>query len=66
VSHKKLEEARRVVNRIAKINNVTPPDLQEVENALEKSHTIDRKYTVIDICKHGYLLKRAAVVSYAW
>lgn len=66
VSHKKLDKAKEVIEKIAKINRVAVPDLKEIEVALEKSRTVDRKYTVLDICRHGYLLKRAAVVSFAW
>ncbi|XP_061184251.1 solute carrier family 22 member 15-like [Saccostrea echinata] len=66
VSHKKMDEAKKVVDRISKLNKVSTPSLQEVEGALEKSNIMDRKYTVVDICKHGYLLKRAVIVSFAW
>ncbi|XP_061184252.1 solute carrier family 22 member 4-like [Saccostrea echinata] len=66
VSHKKMDEAKKVIDRIAKINKVSCPSLQEVEGAVEKSNIIDRKYTLVDICRHGYLLKRAVIVSFAW
>ncbi|XP_034329452.2 solute carrier family 22 member 6-A [Magallana gigas] len=66
VSHKKIDKAKEVIEKIAKLNRVAAPDLKEIEVALQKSHTVDRKYTVLDICRHGYLLKRAAVVSFAW
>lgn len=55
-----------MIEKIAKLNRVAAPDLKEIEVALQKSHTVDRKYTVLDICRHGYLLKRAAIVSFAW
>lgn len=67
MSNDKIEEAEKVIKRIARINGVKEPDTSKLKSIAEKSGAQDnRKYTYWDIIKNWDFLKKTLLLAVAW
>ncbi|XP_056008534.1 solute carrier family 22 member 4-like [Ostrea edulis] len=63
----KIKEAGKVINKIAWMNGCPPPDVSKIQQALQNKNKLkDRKYSVIDIFREKYLLKRTVLLWFCW
>ncbi|XP_062621143.1 solute carrier family 22 member 4-like [Saccostrea cucullata] len=63
----KIKEAENVIKKIADINGRPCPDMDRVRLALSSKNRLkERKYSIIDIFREKYLLKRTLLLWFCW
>ncbi|OWF39981.1 solute carrier family 22 member 21-like [Mizuhopecten yessoensis] len=66
VSHNRIEEAKEVVRRMARINGRPVPNLKKLRMLADLDQAKDRKYTVKDILTSRRLLKYTVLLGVGW
>ena len=67
VSHRRFDDARLVIERIANINGVAVPDLSDLEKvALNDEATNNRIYTILHLFKTREIRKNTFLLSLIW
>ena len=67
VSHRRFDDARHVIERIATMNGVAVPDLSDLEKvALNDEATSSRTYTLLDLFKTREIRKNTLLLSVIW
>ncbi|KAK3105862.1 hypothetical protein FSP39_007255 [Pinctada imbricata] len=68
VSHKKLDDAKKVIETMAKFNGVPVPDLSDLEKIALKGmeRETKRTYTLLDIFKSRFLRKNTLLHAFMW
>ena len=65
--HRRFDDARHVIERIATINGVAVPDLSELEKVvLNDEETSRRIYTLLDLLKTRKIRKNTLLLSVIW
>ncbi|XP_048746739.2 organic cation transporter protein-like [Ostrea edulis] len=68
VSHDKLDEAERVIEKIARLNSHPKPDLNKLKDLTKTDVTFqgDRKYTFLDLFRNRTLLITTVLAGVGW
>ncbi|OWF39254.1 solute carrier family 22 member 6-A-like [Mizuhopecten yessoensis] len=68
VSHNRLDEAKGIICKIARINGKPEPDMSEMSYLVEIDLKVDadRKYTILDVAKSPQLRKYTCLLGIAW
>ena len=67
VSHGRFDDARLVIEKVARINGVKVPDLSDLEKvALQNEDTNNRTYTLLDLFKKFQIRKNTLLLAFMW
>ncbi|XP_033761116.1 solute carrier family 22 member 4-like isoform X2 [Pecten maximus] len=68
VTHKRLDEAKEVIYKIARINGKPEPDMSKMSYLVEEDLKVDseRKYSIRDVAMSPHLLKSTCLLGIAW
>ncbi|XP_021376626.1 solute carrier family 22 member 6-A-like [Mizuhopecten yessoensis] len=68
VIHDRLDEAKEVVCKIARINGKPEPDMSKMSYLVKEDFKVDadRKYTILDVAKSKQLRKYTCLLSIVW
>lgn len=68
MSHDKLDEAERVIEKIARLNSHPKPDLNKLKDLTKTDVTFqgDRKYTFLDLFRNRTLLITTVLAGVGW
>ena len=67
VSHRRFDDARSVIKKMARMNGVEVPDLSDLEKvAMRDEATKIRTYTILDLFKTAEIRKNTVLLSVMW